>query len=125
VYLSARRSANRLELDLTGEWRLAHFVDLDRELSQADLAGAHEVVIATPGLETLDLSASWALRQFVLRAEHAGARVEFVSGVPEQLQLLDACLAGGARSPSPRKRSKHSAAGSSTSGAAPSRVSHS
>jgi phospholipid/cholesterol/gamma-HCH transport system permease protein len=101
VYLSARRSANRLELDLTGEWRLAHFVDLDRELSQTDLAGAHEVVIATPGLETLDLSASWALMQFVRRAESAGARVEFIGGVPEQLHLIDASLAGGAHFPPP------------------------
>jgi phospholipid/cholesterol/gamma-HCH transport system permease protein len=95
VYLSARRSANRLELDLTGDWRLAHYVDLDRELTQTDLAGAHEVVIATHELKALDLSAGWALMQFVRRAENAGAQVRFSSGTPEQLHLIDACRTNG------------------------------
>jgi phospholipid/cholesterol/gamma-HCH transport system permease protein len=101
VYLSARRSADRLELDLTGDWRLPHFVDLDRELLQTDLAGVHEIVIATSALQALDLSASWALMQFVRRAEGAGVRVQFTGGVPEQLQLIDATRsnAGSARPP--------------------------
>jgi phospholipid/cholesterol/gamma-HCH transport system permease protein len=93
VYLSARRSANGLELDLTGDWRVAHLADLDRELSGLELTGAHEIVIATGGLKSLDLSASWRLREFLERARGAGANIKFRGQPPDQLRLIDETVA--------------------------------
>jgi hypothetical protein len=63
VFLSARRSAGTLELDLTGPWRIGHFAEIDRELSQTQLEGAQEVIVSADHLEALDLSASWVLSE--------------------------------------------------------------
>ena len=92
MYLSALRNADRLELDLTGHWRVRNFVALERELAQTSLEGAREVVIGTTRIEALDLAGSWLLREFAQRAQGAGARVVFRDRRPEQLRLIDETL---------------------------------
>ena len=59
---------------LTGEWGARQFAALQRQLAALDLAGVHRVLIATDALEALDLSAAWALRDFVRRAAAGGDR---------------------------------------------------
>ena len=92
MYLSALRNADRLELDLIGHWRVRNLVELERELAQTPLDGAHEIVIGTQHLEALDLSGSWALREFLKRARGSGVPVRFREQPPEQLHLIDETL---------------------------------
>ena len=92
MYLDIRRTAQGVELQLTGPWRLIHLDALERELAGVQLAGADHVLIDTSGLSALDLSASVKLRDFVQRAGAAGARVTFAGAAPDQLRLLDTAM---------------------------------
>jgi phospholipid/cholesterol/gamma-HCH transport system permease protein len=97
VFVTARRSADTLELDLTGPWRIAHFADFERELSQAQLEGAREIIVSAERLETLDLSSSWILQQFLDRARQGGAQIRFRGEPLSQLQLIDSSTPAPAR----------------------------
>jgi phospholipid/cholesterol/gamma-HCH transport system permease protein len=92
VYLQIRRTAQGIELQLTGPWRVTHLDALTRELAGVELAGASHVLIDTANLSALDLSASVKLRDFVQRAGAAGAAVEFAGTPPDQLRLIDAAM---------------------------------
>ncbi|HTX24213.1 MAG TPA: MlaE family lipid ABC transporter permease subunit [Steroidobacteraceae bacterium] len=100
MYLTARRSAGSLELDLIGPWRISHFADINRELSQTEVAGADEIVISTERLEALDLSSSWILREFLSHARECGAQIRFRGPPPDQLRLVDSQL-GAPAPPTP------------------------
>jgi phospholipid/cholesterol/gamma-HCH transport system permease protein len=88
VYLESRRTAQGVDLHLTGSWRVTHLDALSRELAAVALAGATQVRIDTADLGALDLSASLKLRDFLDRAAAAGAHVEFVGPPPDQLRLI-------------------------------------
>jgi phospholipid/cholesterol/gamma-HCH transport system permease protein len=88
VYLESRRTAQGLELHLTGPWRVTHLDLLAHELAGVELGGATRVRIDTAAVTILDLSASLKLRDFVRRAEAAGATVEFTGAPPDQLRLI-------------------------------------
>jgi phospholipid/cholesterol/gamma-HCH transport system permease protein len=92
VYLESRRTAQGVELHLTGSWRVTHLSGLARELTGIDLTGATHVLIDTSAVSALDLSASVKLRDFVQRAEGAGAKVEFSPGPPDQLRLIETAM---------------------------------
>jgi phospholipid/cholesterol/gamma-HCH transport system permease protein len=89
VFLTARRSAGTLELDLTGPWRIGHFAEIDRELSQTQLEGAQELIVSAAHLEALDLSSSWILSEYLQRARRGGAQVHFRGQLPDQLRLVE------------------------------------
>jgi phospholipid/cholesterol/gamma-HCH transport system permease protein len=92
VFLETRRTAQGVELLLTGPWRISHLDALERELAAVELAGTRQVLIDAAGLDSLDLSASLKLRDFLNRAGAAGATVEFTGGAPpDQLRLIAAC----------------------------------
>ena len=93
MYLESRRTAQGVELRLTGAWRVTHLAALARELAAVGLAGAGEVLIDTAGLTALDLSASVKLQDFVRRAVAAGARVTFKPAPPDQLHLIETAMA--------------------------------
>ena len=87
-----RRSAQGLELILSGEWGAREFGTLEAELAAVPL-GADPIRIDARGVSTLSLSGAWALHQFLARAQAAGAAVSFAGGAPpEQLRLLDEAL---------------------------------
>jgi len=90
--VEVRRTAQGVQLNLTGEWGAREFASIEAQLGAVDLGAAHNVQIATQGLTTLDLSGAWALRRFVRRARSAGAEVSFQGAPPEQLRLLDETL---------------------------------
>ena len=89
--LEVRRSATGQEVDLSGEWRLQQFEELERQLAAVDLTGG-ELRLNTRGLTRLDLSCAWALREFVQRAQRAGVKLSFDGAPPAQLRLLDETL---------------------------------
>jgi phospholipid/cholesterol/gamma-HCH transport system permease protein len=90
--VEARRTAEGLQLDLTGEWDVWQFAQLAAQLAAVDLGGTRTVLIDAQHLATLDLSGAWALRQFVQRARTAGVSVSYRGEAPDQLRLLDEAL---------------------------------
>ncbi len=107
MYLESRRTAQSVDLQLTGAWRVTHLDALAGELDAVQLAGATRVSIDTSRLQTLDLSASVKLRDFVQRAAAGGARVEFAPAAPDQLRLIDAAMAQPAASADPAVPGPH------------------
>ena len=91
-----RRTAEGLELELTGEWRVREVAALEMALAAIDVASVPRIRIATAGITDLDLSGAWALRGFVRRARRAGAEVSFKGEPPDQLRLVDETLAAQA-----------------------------
>lgn len=89
MFLTARRSAETLELDLTGPWRIDHFSAIERELAPLTLLQSREIIVSAAGLEALDLSSSFVLSEFLERARRRGARVHFRGAVPDQLRLIE------------------------------------
>jgi phospholipid/cholesterol/gamma-HCH transport system permease protein len=92
VYLESRRTAQGIELHLTGPWRVTHLDALERELAGVPLNGGDRVLIDTSQLTALDLSASVKLRDFLTRASAAGAGVTFAGAPPDQLRLIDVAV---------------------------------
>jgi len=90
--LEVRRTANGLQLDLSGEWGMPQFASLESQLETLDVGSARDVRVVTQGLTALNLSGAWALRQFLARAGAAGAAVSFDPAPPDQLRLVDETL---------------------------------
>ena len=90
--VEVRRTAEDLELALSGQWGAREFGAIDAQLDGLQLGGARRVLIDAGGLKSLDLSGAWALHQFVARARAAGAEVSFKGEAPDQLRLLDETL---------------------------------
>ena len=89
MFLTARRSADTLELDLTGPWRIDNFSQIERELAPLTLLESREIIVSAAGLEALDLSSSFVLSEFLERARRRGAQVHFRGAVPDQLRLIE------------------------------------
>jgi phospholipid/cholesterol/gamma-HCH transport system permease protein len=90
--VEVRRTADGLQLELTGEWGAQQFTAIEAQLAAVDLTGSRRVLIVTEGLTALELSAAWALREFMRRARAAGVEVNFRGTAPDQLRLLDDTL---------------------------------
>jgi phospholipid/cholesterol/gamma-HCH transport system permease protein len=102
--LETRRSADALELELTGEWRALCFDEIDAALTSVDLDGAQRIRISTARLAVLDLSGAWRLHEFIRTARTAGAEVVFEGTPPDQLRLVDQTLRGESPPCSERNR---------------------
>jgi phospholipid/cholesterol/gamma-HCH transport system permease protein len=92
TFLEVRRHEKSLDLDLTGEWRVLHFAQIDTALAAVDLAGVQRVAVSTQRLAALDLSGAWRLHEFLRKAQKAGAEVTFGGAPPDQLRLIDETL---------------------------------
>jgi len=90
--VEVRRSADSLQLALSGEWGAHEFGAVDGALGAVEVGGARRIDIDATAVTRLDLTGAWALHEFVARARRAGAEVSFVAGAPEQLRLLDETL---------------------------------
>lgn len=93
MFLTATRSDTELQLRLEGDWRVPSLAQIETELAAVALDGAVRLRIDTTAQRSLDLSASWALREFVERVRAAGAAVSFAPSEPEQLKLIEDTLA--------------------------------
>jgi phospholipid/cholesterol/gamma-HCH transport system permease protein len=90
--IEVRRTEQGQQLDLSGEWRLQQFEQLQRQLAAIDLESGRPLKLDTQGLTLLDLSCAWALREFLNKARAAGVEVSFSGNAPDQLRLLDDTL---------------------------------
>jgi phospholipid/cholesterol/gamma-HCH transport system permease protein len=90
--VEVRRTAEELELGLTGEWSTLQLTAIAAALGALELDGTRRVLIDTSGLTRLDLSAAWMLRDFLRRARAAGVEASFRGAPPDQLRLIDETL---------------------------------
>jgi phospholipid/cholesterol/gamma-HCH transport system permease protein len=93
MYVTGRKTEAGLDLDLTGDWRANHLTELDEALAQVELDGVRQISISTVGLHSIDLSASWRLREFIQQAQDAGKTIAFRGDPPDTLRLIDDALA--------------------------------
>ena len=91
--VEVRRTAEGLELELTGVWSVRELAAIEAALDSVDVASVPRIRIAAAGISELDLSGAWALRGFMRRARRAGADVAFRGTPPDQLRLVDETLA--------------------------------
>ncbi len=94
MLLEARRTEDRLELELGGEWRALEDAQVRAALAAVSFGDARRVSVSTARLAALDLTGAWRLREWVRRAESAGLEVTFTDAAPDQLRLIEATLAG-------------------------------
>src|SRR5262244_3015157 len=90
--VEVRRTDAGLDLDLTGEWGIREFGQIEEQLAALDLHSGGQVRIDASGIKSLELSGAWALHEFVQRARTAGVTVAFRGEPPAQLRLLDKTL---------------------------------
>src|SRR5262245_1271371 len=90
--VEVRRTATGLQLELAGQWGLSEVEAARAQLAAVDLGAVHEVELSTRGMESLDLSGAWVLREFLQRVRAAGAEVSFQGAPPDQLRLIDQTL---------------------------------
>jgi phospholipid/cholesterol/gamma-HCH transport system permease protein len=93
MYLTARREADELSLQLSGQWHALRFADIEAELGTLDLTGLRQLNIAT-GQAQLDLTGAWLLRDFLDRARAAGVAVQLQGAEPSTLALVERCKTG-------------------------------
>jgi phospholipid/cholesterol/gamma-HCH transport system permease protein len=81
-----------LRLTLQGSWRAADVGTLAPQLESLDFAAADQLAIDTTGLDELDLSGAWLLRDVARRAASRGLAVTWSAGEPELVRLVGATL---------------------------------
>jgi phospholipid/cholesterol/gamma-HCH transport system permease protein len=91
-HLTARRSGDTLDLELSGEWRVARLAAIDAQLRSIDLAGVRHLNVNTEQLGVLDFSAAWRLRELLHRVRQLDGRITFQGAEPEQLRVIDGTL---------------------------------
>jgi phospholipid/cholesterol/gamma-HCH transport system permease protein len=99
--VDVRRTAEGLELELTGVWSVRELAAIEAALETIDVASVPRIRIAAAGISELDLSGAWALSGFVRRARRAGAEVAFRGTPPDQLRLVEQTLAEPASAAAP------------------------
>jgi phospholipid/cholesterol/gamma-HCH transport system permease protein len=90
--VEVRRTAAGLQLELVGQWGLWQAEAARAQLAAIDLHAVRAVEVSTRGVESLELSGAWVLREFLQRARAAGAAVSFQGTPPDQLRLIDETL---------------------------------
>src|ERR1700685_3600249 len=90
MYLTARRAADELSLQLSGQWHALRFADIEAELGRLDMAGLRQLNIAAAQAQ-LDLTGAWLLRDFLDRARAAGVAVQIQGNEPSALALVERC----------------------------------
>lgn len=81
-----------LRLTLQGSWRAADVGMLAPQLESLDFAAADQLAIDTAGLDVIDLSGAWLLRDVARRAASRGLAVTWSAGEPELVRLVGATL---------------------------------
>jgi phospholipid/cholesterol/gamma-HCH transport system permease protein len=95
VYLESRIVDGIREIRPRGSWRAGHAPELARSVADAELGGA-AVTLDASGLEALDLTGAYFLRQLELRLEAAGTAPRWRGTRPETLALTGTLVTAAA-----------------------------
>jgi phospholipid/cholesterol/gamma-HCH transport system permease protein len=93
MFITARRSADLLNLELQGNWRASDSAAIEAELRAIDFGGASRALLAM-GSSSLDLSGAWLLHDFLQRARQAGLEPRFDGEAPSALTLVERTYTG-------------------------------
>ncbi len=93
MFITARRSAEELFLELQGEWHATQAQAIEAELAAVELSGARRARLAA-GAARLDLSSAWLLHDFLDRARKAGLEPRFEGAPPPALALVERTYSG-------------------------------
>ncbi|HTT06357.1 MAG TPA: MlaE family lipid ABC transporter permease subunit [Steroidobacteraceae bacterium] len=89
----ASREADRIAIQLSGDWHARQFGELEAQLAAIDLDGARQLQISATEAR-VDMTSAWLLRDFLRRAREAGVTAQFAGAPPPMLQLVDRTLTG-------------------------------
>ena len=93
MFITARRSADQLDLELQGDWRATESGAIEAELRAIDFAGATRARLAA-GSSNFDISGAWLLHDFLERARQAGLDPRFDGAAPSALTLVERTYSG-------------------------------
>jgi phospholipid/cholesterol/gamma-HCH transport system permease protein len=91
VLFESERAGDGLTLRLRGGWCIDNLPEIESSLGQLSEQG-QRVKLDFSGIETLDLSGAWLLRNWLERARSAGCRFEVVGERPAHFAFLDELL---------------------------------
>lgn len=91
VLFESERSGDGLTLRLRGGWCIDNLREIESSLAQLNEQGRH-VKLDFSGIETLDLSGAWLLRNWLERAKTDGGHFEVVGERPSHFAFLDELL---------------------------------
>ena len=91
VLFEEERSGDHPTLRLRGAWCIDNLPEMESALAQLDADRRHSRLDLS-GIETLDLSGAWLLRNWLERCKSAGARMTVVGDRPEHFAFLDELL---------------------------------
>jgi phospholipid/cholesterol/gamma-HCH transport system permease protein len=89
-----RDEGGRERIVLRGRWTVVEAPALEPRLRAAPLPAARELVLDASGLEALDLTGAWLLRDLERRLRESRADVAWVPGRPAPLGFIDRTMAG-------------------------------
>ncbi len=108
VLFEAERSGDGLTLRLRGAWCIENLREIEAALAQlsADRQPGNDgrVVVDYGGIETLDLSGAWLLRNWLERAKSSGGRIELTGEPPAHFAFIEELMeqkAGAPPAPEP------------------------
>ena len=91
MYCVAQRQADRVELVLRGEWRVAALPAIELELAAVDAGGRRRLQVDARAAQ-FDLSGAWLLHDYLARIGAAGVSAEFAGEPPPALALISRTL---------------------------------
>ena len=91
VLFESERSGDGLTLRLRGGWCIDNLREIESSLAQLS-DQSQRIALDFSGIETLDLSGAWLLRNWLERAKSAGGQVEVVGERPAHFAFLDELL---------------------------------
>lgn len=91
MLFESERSGDGLTLRLRGGWCIDNLREIENSLAQLNEQG-RQIKLDFSGIQTLDLSGAWLLRNWLERTSQADGRVEVVGERPSHFAFLDELL---------------------------------
>jgi phospholipid/cholesterol/gamma-HCH transport system permease protein len=89
-----RDEGGRERFMLRGRWTVVEAPTLEARLRAVPLPGTRAFVLDASGLEALDITGAWLLRDLERRLRGSGADVAWLPGRPAPLEFIDRTMAG-------------------------------
>lgn len=99
-----RDEGGRERIALRGRWTVVEAPALESRLRAAPLPAARELLLDASGLEALDITGAWLVRDLERRLRESGANVAWAPGRPASLEFIDRTMTG-IRPPPPDEES--------------------